>query len=86
MFMLHILGVIVTEKWNTDNQLATAIEVQDKVAKGSTVTLGGAYAPANGYVRSHYHVFLKKSKTSIFDKVVSNGKGRLVERVCPPNG
>nr|XP_013189789.1 unnamed protein product [Amyelois transitella] len=41
-------GLTFTEKWNTDNTLATDITIQDKIAKGLKVTLEGTFAPQTG--------------------------------------
>jgi len=38
-------GVVITEKWNTDNTLGTAIEFKDQLAKGLKVTLDTSYVP-----------------------------------------
>jgi len=38
-------GVVITEKWNTENTLSTAIEVKDQVTRGLTVTLDSSYVP-----------------------------------------
>ncbi|CAK1555745.1 unnamed protein product [Leptosia nina] len=41
-------GLTFTEKWNTDNTLATDITIQDKIAQGLKVTLEGTFAPMTG--------------------------------------
>ncbi|CAG4960125.1 unnamed protein product [Parnassius apollo] len=41
-------GLTFTEKWNTDNTLATDITIQDKIAAGMKVTLEGTFAPQTG--------------------------------------
>ncbi|XP_045523990.1 voltage-dependent anion-selective channel-like isoform X1 [Pieris brassicae] len=41
-------GLTFTEKWNTDNTLATDITIQDKIAQGLKVTLEGTFAPQTG--------------------------------------
>jgi len=38
-------GVTLTEKWNTDNQLGTVVEVEDKFAKGLKLIFDSTYAP-----------------------------------------
>lgn len=43
-------GLTFTEKWNTDNTLATDITIQDKIAAGLKVTLEGTFAPQTGCV------------------------------------
>jgi len=42
------LGLTFTEKWTTDNSLATTLDVQDKLAKGLKLTLDTNFAPATG--------------------------------------
>jgi len=41
-------GLTLTEKWNTDNTIATDVAVQDKVAKGLKVALNTTFAPQSG--------------------------------------
>lgn len=41
-------GLTFTEKWNTDNTLATDITLADKIAAGFKVTLEGTFAPQTG--------------------------------------
>ncbi|KAF8374436.1 vdac-1 [Pristionchus pacificus] len=41
-------GVTLTEKWNTDNQLGTVIEVAEQFGRGLKVTLDSTYAPHSG--------------------------------------
>nr|WIM01405.1 voltage-dependent anion-selective channel [Limnephilus flavicornis] len=41
-------GLTFTEKWNTDNILATDITVQDQLAKGLKLTLDTSFAPQTG--------------------------------------
>ncbi|VVC87244.1 unnamed protein product [Leptidea sinapis] len=41
-------GLTFTEKWTTDNTLATDITIQDKIAAGLKVTLEGTFAPQTG--------------------------------------
>lgn len=39
-----------SEKWNTDNILATEITVEDQIAKGLKVSFDTSFAPQTGYV------------------------------------
>ncbi|KAJ2945756.1 hypothetical protein O0L34_g598 [Tuta absoluta] len=41
-------GLTFSEKWNTDNTLATDITIADKIAQGLKVTLEGTFAPQTG--------------------------------------
>jgi len=42
------LGMTFTEKWTTDNTLATTLDVQDQLAKGLKLTLDTKFAPSTG--------------------------------------
>ncbi|CAL2040310.1 hypothetical protein CAEBREN_05851 [Caenorhabditis brenneri] len=41
-------GITLTEKWNTENQLGTVIEVNEQFGRGVKVTLDSLYAPHAG--------------------------------------
>ncbi len=41
-------GVTFTEKWNTDNNISTTLDVQDQVCKGLKLTLDSSFSPATG--------------------------------------
>ncbi len=41
-------GLTFTEKWNTDNQLCTTIDLQDKILKGLKVTFDSSFSPQTG--------------------------------------
>jgi voltage-dependent anion channel protein 2 len=41
-------GVTLTEKWNTENQLGTVIEVNEQFGRGLKLTLDSLYAPHAG--------------------------------------
>ncbi|CCD71556.1 putative voltage-dependent anion-selective channel [Caenorhabditis elegans] len=41
-------GITLTEKWNTENQLGTVIEVNEQFGRGLKVTLDSLYAPHAG--------------------------------------
>lgn len=47
-YKLKEYGITFTEKWNTDNILATDITVQDQLAKGLKVSLDTSFAPQTG--------------------------------------
>ena len=40
-------GVVITEKWNTENVLGTVLEVNDQFARGLKVTVDSSYTPSN---------------------------------------
>jgi len=41
-------GLTLTEKWNTDNTLATELTVEDQLAKGLKLTFESTFAPQTG--------------------------------------
>lgn len=43
-----LVGLVVTEKWNTEGVLGTIIEVNNQFARGLKTTLEHSYAPNNG--------------------------------------
>jgi voltage-dependent anion channel protein 2 len=53
-------GMTLTEKWNTDNTLATEISIEDQLAKGLKLTFDSSFAPQtgskSGRVKSAYKV------------------------------
>jgi len=51
-------GLTFTEKWNTDNQLNTTIDVQDQLVKGLKLTFDSSFSPATcvkkGKIKAEY--------------------------------
>ncbi|VDK81964.1 unnamed protein product [Litomosoides sigmodontis] len=51
-------GMVLTEKWNTENLLSTIVEIQDRFARGLKLTLDSWYTPNNskrsGRVRAEW--------------------------------
>ncbi|KAF8783325.1 voltage-dependent anion-selective channel protein 2-like [Argiope bruennichi] len=41
-------GVILKEKWTTDNVLTSELSIEDKLIKGSKVSLNGTFVPVTG--------------------------------------
>ncbi|XP_064601250.1 voltage-dependent anion-selective channel protein 2-like [Liolophura sinensis] len=41
-------GLTFTEKWNTDNVLATEIQIEDQIAKGLKLSFDTSFAPQSG--------------------------------------
>jgi len=41
-------GVTFTEKWNTDNNLSTTIDIQDQLVKGLKLTFDSSFSPQTG--------------------------------------
>ena len=42
-------GLTFTEKWSTDNQLSTTVDLQDQILKGLKLTFDSAFSPQTGY-------------------------------------
>jgi len=47
-YKIKDLGMTFTEKWTTDNTLATTLDVQDQLAKGLKMSLDTKFAPSTG--------------------------------------
>jgi len=47
-YKIPAYGVVITEKWNTDNVLGTVIDVTDQFARGTKFTFDSNYAPHVG--------------------------------------
>ena len=43
------VGLTFCEKWNTDNNLASEISIEDKLVKGLKLTFDALFAPQTGY-------------------------------------
>ncbi|XP_075980819.1 voltage-dependent anion-selective channel-like isoform X2 [Anticarsia gemmatalis] len=69
-------GLSFTEKWNTDNTLATDITIQDKIAAGLKVTLEGTFAPQTGTKTG-------KLKTSFVNETVAVNTNLDLDRAGP---
>ena len=41
-------GMTFTEKWSTDNQLTTTMDIQDQVLKGLKLTFDSTFSPQTG--------------------------------------
>ena len=41
-------GLTFSEKWNTDNTLASEVSVENQLVKGLKLSLAGTFAPAKG--------------------------------------
>ena len=50
MCSLYVVGLTLTEKWNTDNILNTEVSVEDQIAKGLKLAFDTSFAPHTGYV------------------------------------
>ncbi|KHJ93877.1 eukaryotic porin, partial [Oesophagostomum dentatum] len=46
--IISFLGLTLTEKWNTENQLGTTIEVNEQFGRGLKLTFDSLYAPHAG--------------------------------------
>lgn len=45
---MYLVGVTFTEKWNTDNQLATEVSVEDQLVKGLKLSFDTQFVPQTG--------------------------------------
>ena len=43
-------GISFTEKWNTDNQLATEVSVEDQLLNGLKLSFDTQFVPQTGFV------------------------------------
>ena len=48
-------GLTFTEKWSTDNQLATTIELADKPLKGAKLVFDSTFSPQTGIFTFYLH-------------------------------
>jgi len=48
LLMLFLLGITFTEKWNTDNVLATEVTVEDQLLKGLKLSFDTQFVPQTG--------------------------------------
>ncbi len=47
-YKLKEYGVTFTEKWTTDNNLSTTVDVQDQLVKGLKLTFDSNFSPTSG--------------------------------------
>ena len=59
-------GLTFTEKWSTDNQLATTVELADKPLKGSKLVFDSTFSPQTGGKYSIGNLVMSKKRTLDF--------------------
>ena len=48
IFAHSVIGITFTEKWNTDNMLATEVTVEDQLLKGLKLSFDTQFVPQTG--------------------------------------
>merc|ERR1712168_283629 len=71
-------GVTFTEKWSTDNQLTTTMDIQDQVLKGLKLTFDSTFSPASGAKSGKIKAEYKHDLVTINSDVDLNLGGPLV--------
>jgi len=71
-------GTTFTEKWNTNNQLSTTIDVQDKILKGLKVTFDSEFSPQTGAKSGKVKAEYKHDLVTVNSDVDINLGGPLV--------
>lgn len=86
-YKLNDQGVTLTERWNTDNTLGTEVQIVDKMAKGSKITLDTVFTPQlgkrSGKVKLEYGTDQLKMNTDVQldagPQIVSSGVFRYTD-------
>jgi len=71
-------GTTFTEKWNTNNQLSTTIDVQDKILKGLKLTFDSEFSPQTGAKSGKVKAEYKHDLVTVNSDVDINLGGPLV--------
>jgi len=71
-------GITFTEKWSTDNNLATTLDIQDQVLKGLKLTFDSAFAPQTGAKSGKIKAEYKHDLVTLTSDVDVNLGGPLV--------
>lgn len=71
-------GLTLTEKWNTDNQLMTTVDLQDQVLKGLKLTFDSTFSPQTGAKSGKIKCEYKHDLVSLNSDVDINLGGPLV--------
>lgn len=80
-------GSVITEKWNTDNTLGTAVEIKDQLAKGLKVTIDTTYVPHTAKRGALLKTEWAGDMTKInADVTLNNGPVLTLAGVCSKNG
>lgn len=71
-------GITFTEKWNTDNNLSTTIDVQDQLVKGLKLTFDSAFSPMTGAKNGKVKAEFKHDAVTLTSDVDLNLNGPMV--------
>lgn len=71
-------GLTFTEKWNTDNQLTTTVDLQDKILKGVKLTFDSTFSPQTGAKKGVVKAEYKHDAVTVNADVDINPGGPLV--------
>jgi len=71
-------GTTFTEKWNTNNQLSTTIDVQDKILQGLKLTFDSEFSPQTGAKSGKVKAEYKHDLVTVNSDVDINLGGPLV--------
>jgi len=71
-------GTTFTEKWNTNNQLSTTVDVQDKILKGLKLTFDSTFSPQTGAKSGKVKAEYKHDLVTVNSDVDLNLGGPLV--------
>lgn len=71
-------GITFTEKWNTDNNLSTTVDVQDQLVKGLKLTFDSTFSPATGAKKGLVKTEFKHDAVTVNADVDLNLGGPLV--------
>jgi len=55
-----VVGITFTEKWNTDNVLATQVTVEDQLLNGLKLSFDTEFVPQTGYVGDICNIAFEK--------------------------
>lgn len=78
-YKLSDYGLTFSEKWNTDNTLATEVAVQDQLAKGLKLAVDCSFAPLTGVKSGHLKSEYKHDKVAFNSEMDLALHGPLVK-------
>lgn len=71
-------GITFSEKWNTDNTIATDVSVADKLLKGLKLTAEATFAPQTGSKSGKLKAAFKNAQVAMDADMDLNTKGPLI--------
>jgi len=72
-------GLTYTQKWTTDNQLATTVELQDNLVKGLKVSCDGNFSPSTGVKNGKIKADLRHDIATVSADCDLNMSGPLLQ-------